>query len=152
MLVVDDDDSLRLLCRINLELEGYAVVEASSIERAQEVLAAGPVDAILLDLHVGQGDGRQLIASLGTSRPPVALFTGSEVIGAELRALADAVLVKPFGIDLLAETVGRLIEDALDSACALRHSGSAPTTLPPKGVSVQRKLPIAIAAAWKETP
>ena len=75
-------------------------------------LADALVDAILLDLHVGQGDGRQLIASLGTPRPPVALFTGSEVIGAELRALADAVLVKPFGIDLLAETVGRLIEDA----------------------------------------
>ncbi|HSS72616.1 MAG TPA: response regulator [Gaiellaceae bacterium] len=112
VLVVDDDDSLRMLCRINLELEGYSVVEASSIERAQEVLAAGPVDAILLDLHVGHGDGRQLIASLGTPRPPVALFTGSEAIGPELRSLADAVLAKPFGIDLLAETVGRLIEDA----------------------------------------
>ncbi len=87
VLVVDDDDSLRMLCRINLELEGYSVVEASSIERAQEVLAAGPVDAILLDLHVGQGDGRQLIASLGTSRPPVALFTGFTAFAT--RALAS---------------------------------------------------------------
>jgi DNA-binding response OmpR family regulator len=112
ILVVDDDDSLRMLCRINLELEGYSVIEASSIEGAQEVLAAGPVDAILLDLHVGQGDGRQLIASLGKPRPPVALFTGSEAIGPELRSLADAVLAKPFGIDLLAETVGRLIAEA----------------------------------------
>ena len=43
---------------------------------------------------------------------PIALFTGSEAIGPELRALADAVLAKPFGIDLLAETVGRLIAEA----------------------------------------
>jgi hypothetical protein len=39
------------------------------------------------------------------------LFTGSEAIGPELRELADAVLVKPFGIDLLAETVGRLVAE-----------------------------------------
>jgi DNA-binding response OmpR family regulator len=112
VLVVDDDDSLRMLCRINLELEGYDVIEAASIEGAQAVLASRHVDAILLDLHVGQGDGRQLIAGLGDHRPPVALFTGSEAIGPELRAIADAVLAKPFGIDLLAETVGRLISES----------------------------------------
>ena len=80
VLVVDDDDSLRMLCRINLELEGYSVIEASSIEGAQEVLAAGSVDAILLDLHVGQGDGRQLIASqlfTLSERQLIALFTSA---------------------------------------------------------------------------
>ncbi len=110
VLVVDDDDSLRMLCRITLELDGYRVLEAASIEEARAALAAGPVDAILLDLHVGHGDGRQLLASLGETRPPVALFTGSEAINPELRELADAVLVKPLGIDRLSETVGRLID------------------------------------------
>jgi DNA-binding NtrC family response regulator len=112
VLVVDDDDSLRLLCRLNLELDGYDVIEASSIEGARQVLASTRIDAILLDLHVGEGDGRQLLACLGDTRPPVALFTGSEAIGPELRELADAVLAKPFGIDHLGETVGRLIADA----------------------------------------
>ena len=110
VLVVDDDDSLRMLCRITLELDGYRVLEAASIDEARAALAAGPVDAILLDLHVGHGDGRQLLASLGETRPPVALFTGSEAINPELRELADAVLVKPLGIDRLSETVGRLID------------------------------------------
>jgi DNA-binding response OmpR family regulator len=109
VLVVDDDDSLRMLCRINLELDGYRVVEAASIDEARTALAAGPVDAIVLDLHVGHGDGRQLLASLGDARPPVALFTGSEAISADLGELADAVLVKPLGIERLNETVGRLI-------------------------------------------
>src|SRR4029078_9816625 len=48
VLVVDDDDSLRMLCRINLELEGYSVVEASSIEGAHQVLAGGPRDRVPL--------------------------------------------------------------------------------------------------------
>jgi DNA-binding NtrC family response regulator len=110
VLVVDDDDSLRMLCRITLELDGYRVLEAASIEDARTALAAGPVDAILLDLHVGDDDGKQLLTSLGETRPRVALFTGSEVINPELRELADAVLSKPLGIERLSETVGRLIE------------------------------------------
>jgi DNA-binding response OmpR family regulator len=111
ILVVDDDDSLRLLCRLNLELDGYDVIEAASIESARAALDGSHVDAILLDLHVGQGDGRQLLACLGSPRPPVALLTGSEAIGPELRELADAVLAKPFGIDHISETIGRLIAD-----------------------------------------
>ena len=109
VLVVDDDDSLRMLCRINLELDGYQVVEAASIDEARTALAAAPIDVIVLDLHVGHGDGRELLASLGDSRPPVALFTGSEAISPDLGKLADALLVKPLGIERLNETVGRLI-------------------------------------------
>jgi DNA-binding response OmpR family regulator len=109
VLVVDDDESLRMLCRINLELDGYRVLEAASLEDARRVLAGGGVDAILLDLHLGDGDGRELLASLGSDRPPVALFTGSEAIGPELHAAAEAVLAKPFGIEHLADTVRSLI-------------------------------------------
>ena len=41
VLVVDDDDSLRLLCRVNLELDGYRVLEAGSLAEAREALAGG---------------------------------------------------------------------------------------------------------------
>jgi DNA-binding response OmpR family regulator len=109
VLVVDDDPSLRLLCRVNLELDGYSVLEAGSLAEGTARLAEGQVDAILLDLHLGDGDGRDLLASLGEGRPPVALFTGSETIGPELHALAEAVLSKPFQLDALQATVRRLV-------------------------------------------
>jgi two-component system response regulator PilR (NtrC family) len=109
-LVVDNDESLRMLCRINLELDGYQVIEAGSLAEAREVLSGGGVDVVLLDLHLGDGDGRDLLAWLGPARPPVALFTGSEAIGPELHAVADAVLAKPFGIEHLAETVRGLLQ------------------------------------------
>ena len=57
VLVVDDDDSLRMLCRVNLELEGYRVLEAGTTEAAAETLASEPVNAVLLDVHVGEADG-----------------------------------------------------------------------------------------------
>ena len=119
VLVVDDDASLRLLCRVNLELDGYTVLEATGVGQAKEMLDAGGIDAMLLDLHLGDGDGRDLLASLGSQRPPVALFTGSEQIGPALHAVADAVLSKPFEIGVLSETVGRLV-------VPIRHVDSGP--------------------------
>ena len=109
VLVVDDDESLRLLCRVNLELDGYRVVEATGLGEARELLAAGGVDAVLLDVHLGDGDGRDLMRELGEGRPPVALFTGSEQ-SPELLGLADAVLPKPFEIGQLSSIVERLLD------------------------------------------
>jgi DNA-binding response OmpR family regulator len=109
VLVVDDDASLRVLCRINLELDGYRVLDAASLADARQALAAEPVDAMLLDFHLGDGDGRQLLESLGEDRPPVALFTGSATIDQELRDLADDVLPKPFTLAALGATVRKLI-------------------------------------------
>jgi DNA-binding response OmpR family regulator len=108
-LVVDDDPSLRMLCRVNLELDGYRVLEAGSVEDAQSALERERVDAMLLDFHLGDRDGRELLLALGDDRPPVALFTGSYKIEPELRALADDVLPKPFSLDALAATVRGLV-------------------------------------------
>ena len=106
VLVVDDDDSLRMLCRINLELEGYRVLEAPTVETAQQLLHDEDVDVVLLDVHVGSGDGFSVLGDLGAER--VALFTGSFQIDERRAAGVDAVLKKPFTIAELSETVGRL--------------------------------------------
>lgn len=108
-MVVDDDASLRLLCRINLELDGYRVVEAASLAEARGALATEPVAAVLLDVHLPDGDGRDLLGTLGAERPPVAFFTGSVAIDPALRATVDDVLPKPFTLDELAATVARLV-------------------------------------------
>jgi DNA-binding response OmpR family regulator len=110
VLVVDDDDSLRMLCRVNLELDGYQVVEAPTLPDARAALAAGAIEVVLLDIHVAGEDGRTLLRELREQgpRPAVALFTGSSSIGEEERALADAVLPKPFELGDLQATVRRL--------------------------------------------
>ena len=106
VLVVDDDDSLRMLCRVNLELEGYRVLEAPTVERAEELLRGENVDVVLLDVHLGSGDGFEVLAELNDER--VALFTGSFEVDAQRSAEVDAVLSKPFTLTDLSETVGRL--------------------------------------------
>ena len=39
-LVVDDDPALRMLCRVNLQIEGFAVREAATVAEADAALAA----------------------------------------------------------------------------------------------------------------
>ena len=110
MLVVDDEPSLRLLCRINLELEGFDVVEASTLAEARAAVEARRPSVVLLDLQIGRESGADLIDELRSRRPPVpvALVTGSAALGPTVEALADAYLRKPFTIDDLLSTVKNL--------------------------------------------
>ena len=110
VLVADDDPSLRLLCRVNLELEGYRVLEAASAEEVESVLAAEDVRAMLLDVHLGADDGIAVARRVRTAHPDVgvAIFTGSVERSASWEDVAQGFLSKPFTLDDLSETVRQL--------------------------------------------
>jgi len=95
-----------MLCRVNLELEGYRVLEAETVETAQSFLRDEAVDVVLLDVHIGAGSGFTLLPAIRSER--VALFTGSIEVDAEQRSQVDAVLTKPFTLTELSNTVGQL--------------------------------------------
>src|SRR3954447_2310324 len=106
-LVVEDDAALRMLVRVNLELEGFSVQEAATLEEAEAALARSRPDVVLLDVHL---DGREtfgLLARLRAQGIPVALVTGSVDIE-EYRDAADAVLSKPFVPKALVAVARRL--------------------------------------------
>jgi len=111
VLVVDDDAAIRFLCRVNLELDGWAVHEAEAIEQARETLAAATVDLVLLDVHVGVDSGLDFIAEIRERHPgmPIVLLTGSVGSPGLDGVDADAVISKPFTLDQLTGTVGKLV-------------------------------------------
>lgn len=111
VLVVDDDASLRLLCRVNLELDGYRVLEAPDVAEAERLILAEPVDVVLLDVHVGPESGIELMRTLRQRgvAPPVVLVTGTAQLDAETQAEADGVVAKPFRLEELHDVVRRLI-------------------------------------------
>jgi DNA-binding response OmpR family regulator len=106
-LVVEDDAALRMLVRVNLELEGFAVLEAATLEQAEAALAAARPDVVLLDVHLDGRETLDLLARLRSERVPVALVTGS-VDAEEYRDAADAVLSKPFVPEALVAIAKRL--------------------------------------------
>lgn len=98
VLVVDDEPSLRLLCRVNLELEGFDVVEAGTIREAREQLEEGTVAVVLLDVHIGADDGRELLDELRAQESPtrVLMLTGTADLATTSFDAADRVMAKPF--------------------------------------------------------
>lgn len=112
VLVVDDEASIRLLCRINLELDGYEVIEAASLDDARSVLARVDVAVSLVDVHVAGADGRTLLPEI---EGPKILLTGTIDLSNDDRALADAVIIKPFTIEELLGTVRRVAGAAIHS-------------------------------------
>jgi DNA-binding NtrC family response regulator len=112
VLVVDDEPAMRLLCRVNLELDGFRVVEAATLAGARAVLELEPVGLVLLDLHVGLERGETLLDEIRGREPriPVVVVTGSaDVDSGELRVDADAVLAKPFTVEELTRAVQGLV-------------------------------------------
>ena len=107
VLVVDDDASMRLLCRVNLELEGHRVLEASTLAQARELIAAEIPDVALLDVHLGSERGLDLIDDVASLELPtqVVLLSGSSEISAELRGRVAGVLGKPFDLAQLSAAV-----------------------------------------------
>jgi DNA-binding NtrC family response regulator len=106
VLVVDDEPAIRLLCRVNLELDGYRVLEATSLGEARRLLAEESIAAVLLDMRIGSERGETLLGELRDARVPVIIVTGSADVDAAAWAKeADAVLGKPFAIDDLLRTV-----------------------------------------------
>jgi len=111
VLVVDDEHSLRLLCRINLELDGHVVHEAATLAEARELIEQEPPDVILLDLHVGVEDGLDLLDEVEALDLPVrvVLLSGTSDVSAELRSRVSGVLGKPFELGRLAAAVAGLL-------------------------------------------
>lgn len=109
VLVVDDDAALRMLCRVNLELDGYDVMEAASVDEAAAQIAEHDVDVVLLDVRLGEGlgNGLMLLDRLPEGkRPAVALLTGSVDLNKfEQPVGVDAIISKPFALDELATVV-----------------------------------------------
>ena len=116
VLVVEDDSSLRLLCRLNLELEHYHVLEAGTLTRAAELLAAEPVDVVLLDLHVAGRHGTELVPVIKAECPraSICLLSGTSETDPPMQEGVDAFVRKPFDIEHLNSTVRRLSMLALE--------------------------------------
>jgi CheY-like chemotaxis protein len=106
-LVVDDDAALRLLIRVNLELEGFDVTEADTVAKAEAAVRAQRPDVVLLDVHMHGRETHELREQLRADQIPVALVTGSVDL-ADYRDSADGILGKPFAPQDLVEMARRL--------------------------------------------
>jgi DNA-binding NtrC family response regulator len=113
ILVVDDEEPVRLFVRTLLERDGYAVLLANDGDHALEVSRryAGEIRMLLTDYKMPQLDGLQLAAALMDERPGISVIIMSGHLSRpeELTGSEITVLPKPFSITQLLQTVKGLM-------------------------------------------
>ena len=106
-MVVEDDPSLRLLCRVNLELEHYEVREAGTLQAARAAVAAQRPTLVFLDVHLGDDASDVLLDELRLAGIPVVIVSGTADVN-QYRDRANEVLGKPFEPHALVDAARRL--------------------------------------------
>jgi len=116
VLIVDDDERVREYVRVNLEMEGYSVREASSAEQGLAVLEEVSPDLVLLDVMMPEVDGWEMLRRVqerhGVGAIPVVMFSGKvdeeSADDAAVRG-AQGFLGKPFDPQQLIEHAKQLL-------------------------------------------
>lgn len=118
LLVVDDDEDIRELLSLALGVAGHEILTASDGPEALDVLAAEPVDLMVLDVSMPQMSGlevaRRIRATPPASEPLILMLSAMgdpDDIAAGLAAGADTYATKPFNIRSLTRAVDTLLRE-----------------------------------------
>jgi two-component system cell cycle sensor histidine kinase/response regulator CckA len=116
ILLVEDDEGVRMLSRVTLERNGYRVLQAGNPKEAAQLASefAGPIDLLLSDVIMPESDGPPLYDRLVGQRPDVRLLymSGytSDAIRHVLQVDSKAFLQKPFTPLALANKVREVLD------------------------------------------
>ncbi len=112
VLVVDDDDSLRLLYTSELEDEGYEIDAVSSGKEALEYIEAGRPDVVILDIKMEGMDGLAVLDEImkRDKTIPVVLNTAYSNFKSDFTTWsADAYIVKSSDLSELKKTIKQVL-------------------------------------------
>jgi len=121
ILIVEDDPTTRETLRYVLIETGHAVLAVSTVASALEEVARDTPDAILVDFHLGSGDGLECLRRLRETAQcrtvPVAIITGDyfldETAAGELNRLGARIHFKPLWEEDVLQLVRELLAQPL---------------------------------------
>ena len=125
ILAVEDEPRNAALLEAILTRAGYRLHVADGVGEAREWLADGSPDIVLLDRHLPDGDGLDLIPLIKSSARlagvPILLVSASVLpqdVEAAMAAGCDGFLPKPVRVKPLVDEVRRLLLDEVDAKLA----------------------------------
>jgi two-component system response regulator QseB len=111
-LIIEDNSDLSNLLAERLSARGIESDVASNIKEAEDHLAVGQFDAIMLDLGLPDGDGIDWLSSLPEARPPILILSARSTLDDRVTGLdtgADDYLVKPADVEEIAARLRALV-------------------------------------------
>jgi DNA-binding response OmpR family regulator len=118
VMIVDDDKLTVSLLKTLLELDDFEVVSVAEGNAAYQRAMEDPPDAFLVDYHLADGEGSDLVMQLRADpdlyQLPVVMTSGLNREEEAMEAGADWFLIKPFDPSELVDVLQRLLEDTPD--------------------------------------
>lgn len=106
ILVIEDEEPISELVKINLNLAGYDVEQAMDGEQALAMIKNNKYDLAILDIMLPKIDGYHLMPQIVGRNIPVIVLTAKDTIKDKVEGLnmgADDYMTKPFeGVELIA--------------------------------------------------
>ena len=118
ILVIDDDDTVRLSVRLALEDAEHQVDEAPDGAAGLERLKIQPADLVVTDIFMPEKEGLETIDEIRRDYPEIKIIAISgggriepqDYLETARQLGADRALLKPFDIQLLVDTVDELLK------------------------------------------
>jgi DNA-binding response OmpR family regulator len=111
VLVVEDDEAVRMMLREGLQRDEFEVVVASNVRDALKLIATETFDVLLSDLHMPlAGDGFTLVSAMRHTHPNAltVVLSGYPALDEAMSAIlhqADEIFAKPIRIGELRELI-----------------------------------------------
>ena len=114
VLVVDDEESIRRLVSLTLQIEGYSCILATNGHEALETASQQQFDVVLLDVKMPGISGLEVLAKLRGTHPNtrfivVTAMADSDTVAKAIKLGADDFIAKPLDLDVLEESVKRVL-------------------------------------------
>jgi PAS domain S-box-containing protein len=125
ILLVEDEQAVRIAARVFLEMKGYAVLEAADGTEGLRVHAQhpGPIHLLITDVVMPGGTGRELAEKLQRLDPRLRVLYISGYTGGSVGSMAGldpgtSFLQKPFALETLARTARSVLDAAPQESSA----------------------------------
>ena len=125
ILVIDDEEEIRLILHTLLTDAGYSVRMAVDGDVALDMLRSEPAEVIIVDYRMPEMDGLEFLEAIWTfsPKPKTIMLTGNASVDMAMEAVRHGVVTivnKPF----IAEDLLRLVSCTMDEARELRKKPS----------------------------
>lgn len=106
ILIIEDEEPIRELIKLNLTMVGYETMEACDGKEALYYIANEKIDLVLLDIMLPKLDGYELLPKIIKKNIPTIMLTAKDRLNDKVKGLemgADDYVTKPFeAVELLA--------------------------------------------------
>ena len=115
VLLVDDDEVVRMSLSFVLEQSGFTVTSAANVPEALKYISSESYDVLLSDLHMpGAGDGLTVVSAMRHANPMAVtlLLSAFPEMNAAAQAIlhqADEILVKPMDVESLIQVINQRV-------------------------------------------